>query len=547
MLKYLSYVPDYVGRIADLPPRLDVLRKAGLLDPLRPDEGLRSILAVRRLGPIAGAARIAARREPRSLALVDELGPLTFGELDQRSNALARAWAEHGIGPDSVLAVLCRDHRWLVDCMLAAAKLGACLLLMNTGFSRPQLADVAEREGVSALVYDEEFTELLGAVRTDIPRYLAWSNTPADAGPDLVKLADLVASTSAAPLPSPPSAGHVVLLTSGTTGTPKGAPRQVRSPLAATHLLERIPLQRKGAMFIASPMFHATGLSQLIMTLALGSTVVVRRRFDPEATLRAVADNHCTALVLVPTMLRRILDLGPEVHRRYDTSKLSVILTAGSILTPDVSDRTLDVFGDVLYNLYGSTEVAVATIATPAELRTAPGTVGRPPRGCLVRLYDSDQRRVREPHVRGRVFVGSELAFGGYTGGGNKEIIEGLLSSGDVGHFDSNGLLFVDGRDDDMIVSGGENVFPGEIESLLVARPDVADAAVIGVADPDFGQRLRAFVVPADGVTIDPDEVREYVRANLARYKVPRDVVLLDELPRNPTGKVLRSELAAMA
>lgn len=547
MLRYLSYVPDYLGRVVDLPPRLDVLRRAGLLDPMRPDESVRSIFAVRRLGPIAGAARIAARRVPRSLALVDELGPLTFGELDQRSNALARAWAEHGIGPDSVLAVLCRDHRWLVDCMLAAAKLGACLLLMNTGFSRPQLADVAEREGVSALVYDEEFTELLGAVRPDIPRYLAWSNAPADAGPDLVKLADLVASTSAAPVPSPPSAGHVVLLTSGTTGTPKGAPRQVRSPLAATHLLERIPLRREGATFIASPMFHATGLSQLIMTLALGSTVVVRRRFDPEATLRAVADNSCTALVLVPTMLRRILDLGPDVHRRYDTSKLSVILTAGSILTPDVSDRTLDVFGDVLYNLYGSTEVAVATVATPAELHAAPGTVGRPPRGCLVRLYDGNGRRVREPHVRGRVFVGSELAFGGYTGGGHKEIIDGLLSSGDVGHFDTNGLLFVDGRDDDMIVSGGENVFPVEIESLLVARPDVADAAVIGVTDPDFGQRLRAFVVPADGMTVDPDELKEYVRANLARYKVPRDVIMLDELPRNPTGKVLRSELAAMA
>ncbi|HYS42288.1 MAG TPA: AMP-binding protein, partial [Pseudonocardiaceae bacterium] len=191
MLKQLS---DYLGQIVDLPPRLDVLRRAGLLDPTRPDEGIRSILAVRRLGPIAGAAHIAARRDPHALAVVDELGPLTFGELDQRSNALARAWAEHGLGPDAVIAVLCRDHRWLVDCMLASAKLGARLLLMNTGFSRPQLADVAEREGVSALTYDQEFTELLGAVRSDIPRYLAWSDTPAETGPDIVKLADLIAS-----------------------------------------------------------------------------------------------------------------------------------------------------------------------------------------------------------------------------------------------------------------------------------------------------------------------------------------------------------------
>ncbi|HVV20335.1 MAG TPA: AMP-binding protein, partial [Pseudonocardiaceae bacterium] len=326
--------------------------------------------------------------------------------------------------------------------------------------------------------------------------------------------------------------------------TPKGAPRHVTSALAATHLLERIPLQRGGAMFIASPMFHATGLSQLIVALALGSTVVVRRRFDPEATVRTIAEQRCTALIVVPTMLRRILDLGPESLSRHDTSRLRVILTAGSVLTPDVSNRTLDVFGDVLYNLYGSTEVAVATVATPTELRVAPGTVGKPPRGCVIRLYDGNGRRVRGVNERGRVFVGSELAFGGYTGGGHKEIIDGLLSSGDVGHFDERGLLFVDGRDDDMIVSGGENVFPVEIENLLVDRADVADAAVIGVPDPDFGQRLRAFVVPSDGAEPDAEELREHVRANLARYKVPREIVILPELPRNATGKVLRGKLA---
>jgi fatty-acyl-CoA synthase len=543
VLKHLSCLPDYVGKLVDLPPRIDVLRRAGLFDPIRPDEGIRSLLAVRRLGPVAGAAQITVRREPRALAVADELGDLTYAQLDAHSNALARAWAERGLGPDSVIAVLCRDHRWLVACMLASAKLGARLLLMNTGFSRPQLADVVEREAVSALSYDQEFTEILGAVRVDVPRYLAWCDDRDAVDPDVLTLADLVAGTADTPLPYPAAAGGLVLLTSGTTGTPKGAPRHVRSPLSATHLLERIPLRRGGAMFIASPMFHATGLSQLIVALALGSTVVVRRRFDPEATMRALAEHRCTAVVLVPTMLRRILDLGPDVLARYHTGTLRVILTAGSVLTPDVSNRALDAFGDVLYNLYGSTEVAVATVATPDELRSAPGTVGRSPRGCVVRLYDASGRRVRDTNVTGRVFVGSELAFGGYTGGGHKEIIDGLLCSGDVGHLDERGLLFVDGRDDDMIVSGGENVFPVEIENLLTSRQDVADAAVVGVPDPDFGQRLKAFVVPADGVTLDADELRDHVRANLARYKVPRDVVFLDELPRNPTGKVVRDRL----
>jgi fatty-acyl-CoA synthase len=540
VLKYLSNLPDYVAKLVDLPPRIDVLRKAGLFDPIRPDEGIRSMLAVRKLGPVAGATWIAARREPNSPAVVDELGMLTYAQLDAHSNAMARAWARQGLGPGSVIAVLCRDHRWLVACMLAAAKLGARLLLLNTGFSRPQLADVAEREGVSALAYDQEFTEILGAVRPEIPRCLGWVD---DKDPDVPALADVVANTDHGPVPDPPSPGGLVLLTSGTTGTPKGAPRHVRSPLAATHLLERIPLRRGGAMFIASPMFHATGLSQLIVALALGSAVVVRRRFDPEATLQAVAEQNCTALVLVPTMLRRILDLGPEVLARHDTSRLRVILTAGSALTPDVSGRTLDVFGNVLYNLYGSTEIAVATVATPDELRAAPGTVGRSPRGCVVRLYDAAGQRIRSANESGRLFVGSELAFGGYTGGGHKEIIDGLLSSGDMGHLDESGLLFVDGRDDDMIVSGGENVFPVEVENLLTSRQDVADAAVIGVPDPDFGQRLKAFVVPTDGAELDATELRDYVKANLARYKVPRDVVFLDELPRNATGKVLRDKL----
>jgi fatty-acyl-CoA synthase len=544
VLKYLAALPDYLGKLIDLPPRLDTLRRAGLLDPFRPDEGIRSLLAVRRLGPVAGAARLAAYRDGHALALIDELGPLTFAQLDTRSNALARAWTERGLGDGAVIAVLCRDHRWLVDCMLAGAKIGARILLMNTGFSRPQLADVAAREGVVALVYDQEFTEILGAVSADIPRYLAWCDDPATAEPTVPRLADLIASTADAPVPTPRHAGHIVLLTSGTTGTPKGAPRQVRSPLSATHIVERIPLRQGGATFIASPMFHATGLSQLILTLALGSTVVVRRRFDPEQTLRWLAEHRCTGLVVVPTQLRRMLDLGPETVASHDTARLRVILTAGSVLTPDVSNRALDAFGDVVYNLYGSTEVAVATVATPAELRAAPGTVGRAPRGCRVRLYDQDGRRILGPHQRGRVFVGSELAFEGYTGGGHKETIDGLLSSGDIGHLDERGLLFVDGRDDDMIVSGGENVFPAEIENLLVELAGVADAAVIGVADPDFGQRLRAFVVPADGAELTTEAIRDHVRANLARYKVPRDVVFLPELPRNPTGKVLRGKLA---
>ncbi|HWM06705.1 MAG TPA: acyl-CoA synthetase [Actinophytocola sp.] len=521
---------------------LDVIRRSGLVPVARPDRALRGLLTLRRLGPIAGAAQVAARRDHNAVGLVDELGPLTYHQLDTRSNALARAFAERGLTEHSVIALLARDHRGAVDTMVAAGKLGARLLLMNTGFAKPQLVDVARRENVSAVVYDDEFTELVDALDDDLPRFLAWVSD----GPKHPTLDELITSTDDRPFPAPAEPGGLILLTSGTTGTPKGAPRTVRSPLAAAQFLDRIPLRVGECTVLAAPLFHGTGLSQFLLSFALGSTVVLRRQFDPEETLRAIQDNRATALVLVPTMLRRVLDLGPDVLDRYDTSSLRIVFCAGSSLPPELGNRATEAFGEVVHNLYGSTEVAVATVATPQDWRAAPGTVGRAPVGCRVALYDADGRRVTAPHEIGRVFVGSVLSFEGYTDGRHKDVIDGLLSSGDVGHFDETGLLFIDGRDDDMIVSGGENVFPGEVENLLLEHEDVAEAAVTGVADDEFGQRLKAYLVPRPGTTLDAEAIRSYVKANLARFKVPREVVVVDELPRNATGKLLKDRLTEL-
>ena len=269
----------------------------------------------------------------------------------------------------------------------------------------------------------------------------------------------------------------------------------------------------------------------------------MRRRFDAEATLAMVEKYSATALVVVPTMLQRILDLGPETIARYDCSSLRIILTAGSALPPELGNRATEAFGDVIHNLYGSTECAVATIAMPDDWRAAPGTVGLPPVGCSVELYKPDGTRVKKPNEKGTVYIGSGIRFAGYTGGGSKDEINGLLSSGDVGHFDEAGRLFIDGRADDMIVSGGENVYPEEVENLLMEHDSINEAAVIGVPDDEFGQRLKAYVVTEAGETLTPQEVQAHVKSNLARYKVPRDVAFLDELPRNPTGKLLRGKL----
>ncbi|MFC5289040.1 acyl-CoA synthetase [Actinokineospora guangxiensis] len=515
------------------------MRKAGLVPLARPDHVLKSALAVRRYGPIAGAARVAATRDRAAVGLVDDLGPLTFHQLDLRSNALARALGERGVGAGSVVALLARDHRGAVETMLAAGKLGARLLLMNTGFARPQLVDVAEREGVTVFIHDEEFADLADALPEDIPRYLAW-------GCAANSLESLIAATDDAPVRAPAEPGGMVLLTSGTTGTPKGAPRQVRSPLAAAQFLDRVPLRARECTVLGAPLFHATGLSQFILSFALGSAVVLRRRFDPETVLADIAANRASAVVLVPTMLQRILDLGPDVLAAYDTSSLRIVFVSGSALSPELGNRATKAFGEVIHNLYGSTEVAVAAVATPEDWKAAPGTVGKPPVGCRVVLYDAGGRPVTEPGATGRVFVGSGLSFAGYTDGRTKDMIDGLLSSGDIGHFDAEGRLFIDGRDDDMIVSGGENVFPGEVENVLVEYPGVVEAAVVGVPDERFGQRLKAYVVVGDPSRVTADDLREHVKGTLARFKVPRDVVFLDELPRNATGKLLRGRLSAL-
>jgi fatty-acyl-CoA synthase len=312
--------------------------------------------------------------------------------------------------------------------------------------------------------------------------------------------------------------------------------------MAVAALLDKIPYRSRETMMIAAPLFHSWGFFHFVISLPTASTMVLRRRFDEEETLRAVQDHRAQVLAVVPVMLQRILRLPAERLEAFDLGSLRITSASGSALPGELATEWMDRFGDNVYNLYGSTEVAYATVATPEDLRAAPGTAGRPPHGTVVRLYDDDGREVPRGEV-GRIFVGNEMSFEGYTGGGGKEIIEGLLSSGDVGHFDDDGRLFIDGRDDEMIVSGGENVFPREVEDLLADHGGVVEVAVIGVEDEEFGQRLKAFVVTVAEAEISEEELRAHVKANLAAYKTPREIEFLDELPRNATGKVLKREL----
>jgi acyl-CoA synthetase (AMP-forming)/AMP-acid ligase II len=523
---------------------LVTLTRAGIVHPERPDHLFHTVRALLRYGttPAAGFAA-AARNHPGEPALIDELGTLSFREVHERSNALARALAADGIEAGDNVAIMCRNHRGWVDATVACSKLGANALFLNTAFSGPQLADVAKREKPKAVIFDHEFEDVLRDASRRRKRYIAFHD-PADGEAKDPRLEDVLARQDGADLAPPAQQGRAIILTSGTTGQPKGANRSMPKtldPIAA--LLSVIPLKAGEKTMIAAPLFHAWGFANWALGISLGSTVVLKRKFDEEATLSLTAQHGCSALVVVPVMIQRILELDDEVLDRYDLSKVRAVPVSGSALPGAISERWMDHFGENLYNLYGSTEVAWASIATPRDLREAPGTAGKPPRGSVVKIYDENGTPVPTGES-GRIFVGNDVRFEGYTGGGGKDELEGLLSSGDVGHFDAQGRLFIDGRDDDMIVSGGENVFPAEIEDLLHSHEAIADVAVFGVDDEKFGQRLKAVVVKRSGAKLTAKQVQDYVKSNLAGYKSPRDVVFVDELPRTSTGKVLKRELA---
>ena len=526
--------------------KFDTLRRiaeSGLLGPTMPDRLLKAGIALWRFGPTpAAACAAAAARYPDRRALIDELGQLTFAELHLRTNALAHALSDHEVNEGDNVALLCRNHRGFVEASIACSKLGANVLYLNTGFAGPQIAEVVEREQAAALIYDDEFAKLVDKAGRKSNGFVAWrGDAEEDSGDPAID--DLIALGDASDVVAPAEHGRATILTSGTTGTPKGASRGAPKgldPLGA--LLSKIPVRARGITLDAPPLFHSWGYAHFLVALGMSSTLVLRRRFDPNIVLEDVERHRVDTLILVPVMLQRMLELGKAELRRYDTSSLRVVALSGSAVPASLATNALDAFGPVIYNLYGSTEVAWATIATPEDLHAAPGTAGKPPRGTVVKLFDEDDNEVPKGE-RGRIFVGNQMLFEGYTGGGSKDMIDGLMATGDMGHFDEGGRLFVDGRSDDMIVSGGENVFPAEIEELVAKLDGVADAAVIGVEDPEFGQRLKAYVVARKGAKVTEADVKNHVKSNLARYKVPREVDFIDELPRTSTGKVLKREL----
>ncbi|MFI0452866.1 AMP-binding protein [Actinomadura sp. 6N118] len=509
------------------------VRDGGMLQPIRPDRAARLPFQYFRFGPVpATVGAMSALRYPSRTALIDERGSITYAELERQVAAFATALRAR-LGEEERVGVLCRNHRGFVTAVLAASRLGGDVVLFNTDFSGPQLGEVAEREGIALLVHDQEFDEAVDDSSFAAQRVHAWVDDEDSAKYDSID--GLIRMTEAQPL-RPGSPSKVIVMTSGTTGTPKGARHDISlsslAPVALSHLM-RIPLRSGAPIVIAPPLFHVLGFAYTSVGLGMGMPLVLRRRFDAAEILRSIEENEAEALVAVPVMLQRILDVA-EGRR---PASLEVVICGGSALHPHLSEAFMDAFGDVLINLYGATETGWATIATPEDLRAAPGTVGKPSFRLTIKILDEDGNELPAGEV-GEIYTGGGLRFSGYTGGGGRDVRDGLTGTGDLGHFDEEGRLFIDGRADDMIISGGENVFPGEVEDLLGRHPDVAEVAVTGTDDEKFGERLVAYVVRTENTDVTEDDLKAYVKQHLARYKVPRDVHFVDELPRTSTGKV---------
>jgi len=522
--------------ISDLAYRLKVFRQIGLVKLQLPHRIAVAGYQLAKWGPgFPAAIAAAAARSPKQTAIIDDLGEITWAELRDQVNQLTHALNARGVETGDSVALLARNHRYIVMAMIAIMQAGARVLLLNTMASGSQLTELATREGAKFIVLDEEFLEKAEKVDRD-QLLLAWN----EGEHDIPTLVDLLEGHPTKQPAKPKKPGTVIIFTSGTTGLPKGAQRsepEGLDPLVA--FFGAIPYRGGSTVVLAAPLFHSWGLINFSFGLSTIPTYVLRRKFDPNQVLEDIEKHKAEALVVVPLMMQRLVDC--EKAKTADVSSLRITAASGSALAGELATTYMDTFTDSVYNFYGATETGWVTVASPEDLRAAPGTAGRPPWHTTVKILQ-DGKEVPQGET-GTIYVGNDMPFGGYTDGNSKEFVENLMSTGDLGHFDEDGRLFVSGRDDDMVISGGENVFPRELEDALIEHPDIVDVVVTGVDDKDWGQALGAYVVVKDGTSLEHDDVVAFAKERVAKFAVPRKTQFIDELPRNPTGKVMKREL----
>ena len=543
----MSALTDGLGQLKDMvnPRVMKSLREAGAVSPRSPLAVAKAFPWLIGRGPSMGiVSQMNSVTLQHKIAIFDRNGSVTWTELDLRANRAANLFRELGLRGNDRVALLLRNGREIVEATLGAQKLGIVACPLNTWAKTKELQATLENSKAKVLVYDTAHAEQVASCAMEsVPSYFVGDPAAALDGSQSWEEA-LAASADGPPPPFTRDRGSakIVIHTSGTTGTPKGAQRNASAAGmgALANLISIVPYRRDDTVFCPAPMFHSFGLATFVVSAALGTTMVLPERFDPEESLRLIQEHRATAASFVPVMIKRIVSLPDAVKSRYDLSSLRVVLASGSAISPDLRAAAIDTFGNVLYDLYGSTEIGWVTIATPDDMKSKPTTVGKPVPGIEIAVF-SDKGDKLGPGETGELFIKSDILFEGYTSGETKDERDGYMSIGDVGHVDEDGHLFIEGRADDMVIVGGENIYPIEIEAVIEAIDGVDEAAVLGVSDEEYGEVLAAFIVGS----ATKDEVAKICKRELASFKVPRRIEKVAELPRTGTGKVIKRELVA--
>ncbi len=491
--------------------------------------------------------RIYASDRPTMPAIVHGSRVLSYADVYAAIGRVANALRARGVNQGASVLLVLGNRPEFIIAQNAAALIGAAAVSASPHASTAELAHLASHSGaVIAFVESEEVERVFEATQGALPIVAVGRDIAGAERWDAV-----AAGANGAAAPKPAEDAAVVVYTSGTTGKPKGAVRKFpRDSISmAMRFIEATPMRAGDVHLVVAPLYHSTAHAFATFTFLLGGQVVLLEGFSPEAVLDALAHHRVNTTAMVPTMLHRLVDHLETSGRRLELPHLRAIFSGGAALSGTLAARVLDRFGDVLFNFYGATETGVVTLATPADLRRAPGTIGRAVPGVEIVLIGEDRQPVARG-ASGELYAKSPLLSAGYLHdetATRAATLAGFFSVGDLARQDASGLYFLEGRKREMVISGGVNVYPIEVEHELEAHPDVREAAVLGAPDEEWGERVQAFVVRRAQSTLTSDALRAWMRERVAAPKVPRDVFFVAELPRNPTGKVVKSKLREVA
>jgi long-chain acyl-CoA synthetase len=496
--------------------------------------------------------------DPDRVAITDEFGTFTRAELNGRVNRLIHALRDGGVAQGDVVALLANNRHEAFETIMALGAAGMVMVPLNWHFTASEIAYILNDSGARALVTDVEFAGLAAEAAEDAPdlelRVVFGTDSSVGVVKGFIGYEELI-GTAPDSEPADQAAGSYMLYTSGTTGRPKGVRSTAFSPgqpLAVRNVILEglagmLQIPREGVALVNSPIYHGGPFLFSLLPAVLGATLVVRRKFDPVETLRLIDEHQVTTAYFVPTHFVRFLRLDDRDKAGFDGSSLQAVYHTAAPCPPDVKQQMIDWWGPVIHELYAATETgALGTFITGSDWVAKPGSVGRAMPVVEILILDDDGKRLGPDEV-GQVYV--KNLMGGdfeYHNAPDKtadaHLEAGVMTVGDVGYLDEDGFLFLCDRKIDMIISGGVNIYPAEIESVLVNHPAVADAAVFGVPNDEFGEEVKAVVELVPGRTADQAELVAHCREHLAGYKVPRSVEFRS-LPRTPTGKLLKREL----